>query len=812
MKDSKVSRELLWFNEKFKADSNYSIQWNRRFLKIIGGWPTMIESSLSERVFSWILVVSCIALVGSVMLASALNTFLEEKDPDLKLKSIGPLSFWVMAAMKYSLLLSHGNDIRRCIEHIQDDWRSVPSNNDRDEMLKNAKFGRFVFGFCAIFVNSGVFSYSIIIPLNSEIVLINNQSVVVKPLPYTVYSKIVDARFRPAYDIVFVIQILSSFVVNCITCSACGLAAIFVMHTCGQLKILETRLRTLADEWMEKGKNTVQNKLATIVIQHLRILHFISNIELVMNEICLVEVVGCTLNMCFVGYYVIKEWEHNEAKNIIVYVIVFVSFIFNIFIFCYIGDILSEQCSRIGQVTYTMTEWYYLPDKTALDLIMISTMSNAVIKLTAGKLIKLSLRTFGDVIKTSMAYLNVLRKVIMESPGTVQSKLDINYSIQLNRWLLKPIGIWPTSRVTSMFEQIILNMLSVICISLITGIWGSCLLNTLLEEKDIGMKLKTAGPLSVWLMSLLKYSMLFLHRKDISDCIDHMKFDWRLIRGKEERKIMLKNASNGRSIAAFFAICMHTGIFSYLVIVPISARLAASSINVTIRILPYPFYNKILDTHFSPAYEIVYFIQALSAFVVTSVTVGACSLATVFVMHASGQLKVLMLWLENFIDSTQQSSNGYNISTFVEHHLRILNFVAKIEDIMYQICFVDIVGCTLNICLIGYYLITEWENNDSRKFVAYFIILVSLSFNIFMICYVGEILSQECFQVGESAYMSEWYSLTRKSAVDLIPLILVSSSDVKLTAGKLFKLSLSTFGDVIKSSIAYLNMLRRMTG
>lgn len=44
-----------------------------------------------------------------------------------------------------------------------------------------------------------------------------------------------------------------------------------------------------------------------------------------------------------------------------------------------------------------MTEWYRLHYKTALDLILIISRSNAVIKLTAGKMIQLSLATFGDV-------------------------------------------------------------------------------------------------------------------------------------------------------------------------------------------------------------------------------------------------------------------------------------------------------------------------------------------------------------------------------------------------------------------------------
>lgn len=44
-----------------------------------------------------------------------------------------------------------------------------------------------------------------------------------------------------------------------------------------------------------------------------------------------------------------------------------------------------------------MTDWYRLPHKTALGLVLIIARSSAVIKITAGKLVQLSIVTFSDV-------------------------------------------------------------------------------------------------------------------------------------------------------------------------------------------------------------------------------------------------------------------------------------------------------------------------------------------------------------------------------------------------------------------------------
>jgi len=53
-----------------------------------------------------------------------------------------------------------------------------------------------------------------------------------------------------------------------------------------------------------------------------------------------------------------------------------------------------------------MTNWYLLPGKTAQGLILIILRSNAVLKITAGKIVQLSFSTFGDVSKQKYVIYN----------------------------------------------------------------------------------------------------------------------------------------------------------------------------------------------------------------------------------------------------------------------------------------------------------------------------------------------------------------------------------------------------------------------
>ncbi|EZA52122.1 ObirOr5-L26 [Ooceraea biroi] len=392
----------------YADDTEYSIQPIRWLLRPISVWPV---SSIKERILSAVLLIVCVFLIAGTLVPCALAIFLDQnKDVETKVRDFGPLSNWVLASLKYCSLLSHVGDIRRCLEHVDADWRAVTKHEDREMMLRNAKIGRFIALFAALFMHSGVFSYSIFQAMTmNESVLGDNASM--HSLPFAFYDKILDTTTSPTYEIVFIMQFLSTFVVNSVAVSTVSLIAVFVMHACGQIKILISLLENFVDETSEKWENSTQGKYAVIVEHHLRVLSFVSYIDKITNIICLVEVMGCTLHMCLLGYYCIMDWTQGDKESIVSYVIILISVTFNIFIFCYIGEILSEQCGQIGDTAY-MTNWYLLRRNNAVGFVLIILKSNVVVKITAGKMIELSLSTFGDVIKSAVAYLNIFRTLV----------------------------------------------------------------------------------------------------------------------------------------------------------------------------------------------------------------------------------------------------------------------------------------------------------------------------------------------------------------------------------------------------------------
>lgn len=82
--------------------------------------------------------------------------------------------------------------------------------------------------------------------------------------------------------------------------------------------------------------------------------------------------------------------------QISMYIFALASIIFNVFMFCYIGDLLKERCQNVGATCYEI-EWYQMPSKKAIELIMPILMSRYPTTLTAGKMIAMTLTTFSDV-------------------------------------------------------------------------------------------------------------------------------------------------------------------------------------------------------------------------------------------------------------------------------------------------------------------------------------------------------------------------------------------------------------------------------
>ncbi|XP_076548472.1 odorant receptor 47a-like [Osmia lignaria lignaria] len=391
---------------------------------------------------------------------------------------------------------------------------------------------------------------------------------------------------------------------------------------------------------------------------------------------------------------------------------------------------------------------------------------------------------------------------------------NVNLSTQLSRWLLKPLGAWPKSSNTSLIEKYFTWFMYAVCYLLIIFLIVPCLTFLILEVKGTYNKIKLIGPLSFFLMSFMKYNLILFHKNDILKCVEKIEWNWRNMKDLQERNIMVMNMNYGRRLIIVYASFVYGSFVFYYIIMPLSGgKIPAGDANFTFIPLPFPSSLRITDYRKSPVNEIFFVAQCLSGILLDAVTVGTCSLAATFATHACGQMEVLMNWLEHLVNGRSGMSQSVDgrIASIVEQHIRVLNFLALIEKMFQTISCIECLGCMMNLCLLGYYLIMEWNGQNLTSSFTYISLIVYFGLNIFVFCYTGELVAEQCRRVGETSYMTDWYRLSGKKKLCCILIIAMSNSSIKLTAGNMIELSISTFSDVVRTAVAFLNMLRALT-
>lgn len=260
-----------------------------------------------------------------------------------------------------------------------------------------------------------------------------------------------------------------------------------------------------------------------------------------------------------------------------------------------------------------------------------------------------------------------------DHPRNSNYENDINYTLEMCRWILKPIGIWSYvySR-TSKLEKVTSIALLIACFSCLFFIIVPSSHYIFFVEKNVQTKVKLLGPVGFCVSSAIKYCYLGQKGAIFGRCIKHVEKDWKTVDSRSDRTIMLKHASISRNLITLCAVFLYSGGMSYHTVMQFLSK-ERTKRNSTIRPLTYPGYDAFLDTQSSPSYEIVFCIHCLSAMVMYSVTTAAYSLAAICVTHICGQIQIQISRLKNLVEKRQgKDSRRITLANIVRDHVEIL--------------------------------------------------------------------------------------------------------------------------------------------
>ncbi|XP_011684698.1 PREDICTED: odorant receptor 4-like [Wasmannia auropunctata] len=386
---------------------------------------------------------------------------------------------------------------------------------------------------------------------------------------------------------------------------------------------------------------------------------------------------------------------------------------------------------------------------------------------------------------------------------------DIENAFAMNRFFFRIIGMWPFARANSpLLKSMETVALVLACfVSLLSELIPT-MLYVFMVLTDARLRLRVVGNAIFTAVELVKYVYVLFYKSQVRSCLILVDEDWRNVVNPSDRVSMLDKVRIGKRLLAMCALFVYLTGMSFRIIMPLSTGKVVTPQNVTIRPLPCVSYLVVLDVQRSPVYEIVFFVQFLSGFVKYTITVATFGFVTLCAMHYCAQADALVTLINDFVNENRPERLNKRLATVVEHQIRIRNFLQLVQSVTQYPNLIEVLGSTIMICFAGYYAIAEWENHNIVRLLTYFISLAMFLFNIFIYCYMGEQIVEQGEKIALTACTLEWHRLPDAKARELILLISISDTPLKLKAGNFIELCLRTFGNIVKMAVTYLNLLR----
>ncbi|XP_032689593.1 uncharacterized protein LOC116852911 [Odontomachus brunneus] len=385
---------------------------------------------------------------------------------------------------------------------------------------------------------------------------------------------------------------------------------------------------------------------------------------------------------------------------------------------------------------------------------------------------------------------------------------DINYTYELNRFVLRLLGIWPYTNTNfwilrKLGKVVLIFGFYVLLVFELT----SMLLYVFMVLKGARARIKITAAVLFTIVSILKYSNLLYVKNKMRNCMAYVEKDFQSVISPIARNTMLFHTRIGRRLIILCGIFMYGSGITYRILIPLARGKIVTAQNVTIRPLPSPAYFIVFDPQISPTYEIVFFVQFFTGLFKYTITVAACGIAALFSMHIVAQLDILMVLMNNLTNKHELGDVNRKLSVIVEHQIRTRHLLHMVQSVIQYSSLFEVMTCTSILCLVIYYVIMEWENNNTVATCTYLILAISMTFNIFVYCFIGEQLSEKGDQVALTAATLDWHVFPDAKARGLILIMLMSNKPIQLKAGNFVELSFKTFGSVVKTATGYLNLL-----
>nr|WNA12531.1 olfactory receptor [Microplitis mediator] len=380
----------------------------RNFARSIGRWP--YQSELQRFIIAIAIIFAFILQVGPKILADIVHS----DDQELIFETLAPTITDVASFAKYMNTFINAKMIKRLLQRIKDDWTFMPDDSEKLILKKYAGLGKLMatgyVGF--VYMTTVMFITEPLLPMIINLILKTNISA---PHEFPVPMEWIVIDKEKYYWLLFsnssvcimvILTVLISYDVIFITFMhhAYGLFAITGYQSFPNLLELNPSI-----SWFKLNVFSVdiESKIC-LVMQYVKtILHP----EQMYHQIQMMSIINIWFRaselplMSITGIQIIAKTSTFQQK--IKYVMFTGAQMLHLFFECFLSQQLTDMSLRIQQ-HIANGKWYNISSKSQKLLILMTMRCQVPCTLTAGKIMGLSIESFGMMMKTSGSYFTVL--------------------------------------------------------------------------------------------------------------------------------------------------------------------------------------------------------------------------------------------------------------------------------------------------------------------------------------------------------------------------------------------------------------------
>ncbi|XP_029168650.1 odorant receptor 22c-like [Nylanderia fulva] len=385
-------------------DFVWAVQLHRLGLDLIGLWPSTDEAKKSHGsnirvgfVFVMVMLGSGVPLIWALIRVWG-DMVLMIDNLRITLPLIVVTAKFIIMRSKQAVLLS-------IVNMIAEDWMALKLAAERDVMIRRARIARLLIIFGYIIMTLA-FVMLIIFPcFGIQIRHVTNLTDRNKPFPLQTYY-FYDTDPSPQFELTFLTQVITISLAAVIYTSIDAFLGLVILHICGQLENFRDRIVNLI------SCKDFNKALSNSVMTHLRLIRFANNIEDTFTLMMFGLLLYFGIVFCLCGFLLLTVVTDKKTTNaglpqacyMAVAALILLS---HTFLYCGAGELITQQCNAAYRALCEL-EWYKLEPRKARNLIILMMRINEPFRITAGKIIPLTMTTFCSLLKTSASYISFL--------------------------------------------------------------------------------------------------------------------------------------------------------------------------------------------------------------------------------------------------------------------------------------------------------------------------------------------------------------------------------------------------------------------